>query len=85
MTDGDLAVEQAMRTAVRARFPEDGFLGEEIGSFPGRSQRRWIFDGVDGTRSSPAGRREWGTLIALEDNGIVRVGLATSPAHERRW
>jgi len=85
VTDADLAVEHAMRAAVSERFPQDGIVGEEIGSFPGRSSRRWIFDGIDGTVFFAAGRREWGTLIALEDDGMVRVGVATSPTEERRW
>lgn len=85
VTEADGAAEQAVLTAVRRAFPDDGFLGEEIGARLGTSGRRWIVDGIDGTRFYAQGSRTWGTLIALEQKGQMVVGVASSPAQDRRW
>jgi len=41
--DGD--AEDAVLKALGATHPDDGFLGEEIGSRPTRNGRRWIVHG----------------------------------------
>ena len=66
VTDADIEAEQAMRTHLLASCPADGFVGEEIGEIIGTSGRRWIVDGIDGTRFFASGQRTWGTLVALE-------------------
>ena len=85
VTAADVAAEQAVLRAVLDACPGDGFLGEEIGSRPGTTDRRWNVDGIDGTRAFVAGLPTWGTLIALEERGKVVVGVASSPAQDRRW
>lgn len=85
VTATDLAVEVTVREMVRRAWPADGFLGEEVGLTPGRSERQWIIDGIDGTSAFIAGRPEWSTLIALTAQGRVLGGAATSPALGRRW
>jgi len=85
VTDADIAAEQAVRTHLLASCPADGFVGEEIGEIIGTSDRRWIVDGIDGTRFFATGQRTWGTLIALEREGAVVVGVSSSPAQQRRW
>lgn len=64
VTEADIAAEEAMVRALRRARPADGFLGEEVGEHPGRDGRRWIADGIDGTRFFAAGRETWGTLLA---------------------
>ena len=51
--DGDAGI--AIRQALGIARPDDGFLGEEIGSRPSRSGRQWIVDGIDGTSGFVAG------------------------------
>jgi histidinol-phosphatase len=85
VTEADIAAEHAMRSHLLAACPADGFVGEEIGEIIGTSGRRWIVDGIDGTRFFAAGHRTWGTLIALEREGAVVVGVSSSPAQQRRW
>jgi len=83
VTDTDVAIERALREAVRARFPDDGFLGEEEGETPG-GRRTWVVDPIDGTRNLIDGIQLWTTLIALVDDGRPVVGVANAPAvHER--
>lgn len=85
VTEADVAAERAMLAIVQREAPADGFLGEEIGLHPGKSSRRWITDGIDGTRFFAAGERTWGTLLALEVDGLITVAVCSSPLQERRW
>ena len=81
----DLAVEQVMLDRVHAERPGDAVLGEEIGAHAGTSGRRWIFDGIDGTHNYAAGHPAWATMIALEVDGEVTVGMVSSPVAGIRW
>ena len=83
-TAGDLAVEDALRALVARERPNDAFLGEERGQ-TGDGRRRWIVDGIDGTADFAADRPDWGTLIALEADGRIHVGVCDQPVHRRRY
>jgi fructose-1,6-bisphosphatase/inositol monophosphatase family enzyme len=85
VSEVDLASEEAMAAAVAASRPCDAITGEEVGHRSGTGGRRWIFDGIDGTHNYAAGRPGWGTIIALEVDGVIQVGVVTSPALGRRW
>ena len=88
VTEVDRAVEQAMLDLVRAERG-DSVLGEEVGPQPGASPdpsaRRWIFDGIDGTHNYNDGRPGWGTIIALEADGEIVLGMVSAPLWGRRW
>ena len=79
--DAEIAIRQALRTA----RPDDGFIGEEIGSRPSRFGRRRIVDGIDGTNGYVSGLPNWGTPIALEQEGEITLGIISSPAQDKRW
>ena len=88
VTEADKAVEQAIRAAIAARFPDDVVAGEEFGGFDeGRvpAGRVWIIDPIDGTKNYVRGVPVWATLIALVIDGIPTVGLVSAPALGRRW
>ena len=85
VTTADSDAEAAVLKALGAARPDDGFLGEEIGSKPSRNGRQWIVDGIDGTNGFVAGLPNWGTLIALEQDGEIRLGMISSPAQDKRW
>jgi histidinol-phosphatase len=84
VTDTDVAIERALREAVRLRFPDDGFLGEEEGS-TGGGPRTWIVDPIDGTRNLIDGIQLWSTLIALVDDGRPVLGVVHAPALQERY
>jgi histidinol-phosphatase len=84
VTEVDRRVEATMQSIAAAADPADSFLGEEIGP-SGAGARRWIFDGIDGTHNYAAGKVGWGTMIALEIDGEVELGVVSSPAVGIRW
>ncbi len=80
VTKTDLATEQLLRDRCLRAFPADCFLGEEFGEHTGTSGRRWIADPIDGTFSFAHGVPLYGTLLALETDGVSRVGIIHMPA-----
>jgi histidinol-phosphatase len=80
VTEADRECEQLIVSELHAEFPDDGFLGEEGSSEPGRSGRRWIIDPIDGTRDFIRGYPTWSNLIGLEADGEVVVGVCNLPA-----
>ena len=80
VTVADRECERLIVTALHAAFPDDGFLGEEGATETGTSGRRWIIDPIDGTRDFVRGLPTWSTLIALEAEGEVVVGVCNMAA-----
>jgi len=85
VTEVDRGVEEAVRARLASDRPDDGIVGEEFGEQAGTSDRRWIVDPIDGTKSFLRGVPIWATLLALEVDGDMRVGVASAPALRRRW
>jgi len=84
VTEADRAVEDELRRRLAESRPDDAVLGEERGE-TGDSLRRWILDPIDGTKNYTRGIPVWATLIALEEDGDVRLGVVSAPALDRRW
>ncbi len=84
VTEVDRAVEAELRRMLAGERPDDAVLGEEAGAV-GASPRRWIVDPIDGTRNYTRGIPVWATLIALEVEGAVRLGVVSAPALRTRW
>jgi histidinol-phosphatase len=89
VSEADQAAEQALRQRLAELRPGDAILGEEYGADeetdPVRPRRRWIVDPIDGTKGYVRGMPVWATLLALEQDGELVLGLASAPALGRRW
>jgi len=86
VSEADRAVEQVLRERLAAERPDDLVLGEEYGGAQAPAgARRWIVDPIDGTKSYVRGVPAWATLLALECDGVVTVGVVSAPALGRRW
>jgi histidinol-phosphatase len=86
VTEVDRAVESALRRRISELRPDDAVLGEEEGETPGGdTSRRWILDPIDGTRNYARGVPVWATLIALQIDEVVQLGVVSAPALRRRW
>ncbi len=86
VTEADRDVEQALRERLARARPGDSVIGEEYGASPASDgRRRWIVDPIDGTKSYVRGIPVWATLLALEVDGELTVGIVSAPALGRRW
>ncbi|MEO6858503.1 MAG: histidinol-phosphatase [Solirubrobacteraceae bacterium] len=89
VSEADRAVEQALRDRLAVLRPDDAVMGEEYGARGARAgadaKRRWIVDPIDGTMSYVRGVPVWGTLLALEEDGELTLGVVSAPALGRRW
>jgi histidinol-phosphatase len=83
VSEADRAAEEAIREAVSSSGRGEGVLGEELGDDGG--DVRWIVDPIDGTMNYVRGVPVWATLLALEREGKVVLGLVSAPELRRRW
>jgi histidinol-phosphatase len=78
VTQADREAEQIIVEVLTRAVPGAGFLGEEFGA-QGGQERRWIIDPIDGTRNFVRRIPVWATLIALEEQGEIVVGVVHNP------
>jgi histidinol-phosphatase len=84
VSEADRAAEVTIRQLLGRERPGDAVLGEEMGS-AGGSSRRWVLDPIDGTANFVRGVPVWATLIGLQVDGVMNVGVVSAPALGRRW
>jgi histidinol-phosphatase len=87
VSEADRDVEQALRDRLAGVRPQDTVFGEEYGgsATAADAARRWIVDPIDGTKGYVRGMPVWATLLALEEEGEMVVGIVSAPALGRRW
>jgi myo-inositol-1(or 4)-monophosphatase len=85
VTEADRGAERAIRALIASERPGDGVLGEEYGESTGTNGYRWVLDPLDGTRAFITGRHEWGSLIALEKDGVPVLGILDQPVLGERF
>jgi myo-inositol-1(or 4)-monophosphatase len=85
VTEADKGAERALRDLIERERPHDAVLGEEYGERKGSSGWRWVLDPLDGTRAFITGRHEWGSLIALEQDGMPKLGILDQPVLGERF
>jgi histidinol-phosphatase len=91
VSEADRAVEQVLREHLASRRPQDTVFGEEYGGAEAADatgphpSRRWIVDPIDGTKGYVRGVQVWATLLALEQDGEMVVGVVSAPSMGRRW
>ena len=80
VSEADRGVERAIRAAVAAECPGDGFLGEEYGLSEGTTGYTWVIDPIDGTAPFLAGQPNWCVALALRHGGRTVSGVIAMPA-----
>lgn len=85
VTIADRKAEEVLEQIVRERFPDHGILGEEYGERGGNASIRWIVDPIDGTKSFIQGVPLYGTLIGIEVEREVEVGVVYMPALDETY
>ena len=85
VTQADLEVESAIRTATKARHPALGIVGEEHGQDRADASTRLIVDPIDATANFARGIPLFATLLAVEHEGEIVAGMVSAPALHQRW
>jgi myo-inositol-1(or 4)-monophosphatase len=81
VTAADKATEEFIRGEIEKAYPSHAIVGEEYGEKAGAGNPfRWIVDPIDGTKSFIKGVPFYSVLIALEIEGVSRVGAVCFPA-----
>ncbi|MDQ3937700.1 MAG: histidinol phosphatase [Chloroflexota bacterium] len=85
VTAADTEVESLLRARLSDAFPGHGLVGEEYGTEPGAGDARWIIDPLDATHNFVRGIPVFATLLALERDGELVLGIVSAPAMHQRW
>jgi histidinol-phosphatase len=85
VTQADTSIEAMVREQIAAAFPDDRVLGEEEGGDAAGDGRVWIVDPIDATANYARGIPVWATLIALQVDGALVLGLVNAPALNERY
>ena len=83
VTRADREVEQFLRDSLEKHFPEYSLLGEEFGETKKAGANRWIIDPIDGTKSFVLRTPLFGTMIALERDGLPVLGSIYFPIQDQ--
>ena len=85
VTVADQGIEREIRGRIQSRYPDHGLVGEEYGVEAGQARTRWIIDPIDATHNFIRGIPLFGTLIGVEHEGELQVGMISAPAIRERW
>jgi histidinol-phosphatase len=85
VTEADQVIERLIRERIRAVYPDHGLVGEEYGDEAGSSAVRWYIDPIDGTHNFIRGVPLFATLLAVEVDGEMQLGVMSAPALGERW
>jgi 3'(2'), 5'-bisphosphate nucleotidase len=85
VTRADIAVETAIVATLRASFPDDAILAEELARDRSwqHTRRVWMIDPVDGTRDFAEGDSSWAIHVALCIDGQPALGVVHEPGNDR--
>jgi len=75
VTEVDKGCEDLIVAAILERYPDHDILAEENVYTPRNSSYRWVIDPLDGTTNYAHGFPWFAVSIALEIDGVVRVGV----------
>ncbi|NMC62938.1 MAG: inositol monophosphatase family protein [SAR324 cluster bacterium] len=79
VTIADRLTEERLRSIIEKEFPSHGIIGEEFGAKNEDAEFTWVLDPIDGTKSFISGAFDFGTLVALLENGQPILGMINQP------
>lgn len=84
VTEADIAVERTVAAALKAAYPDIGFVGEEDGGDRGAS-RFWLMDPIDGTGIYLRGLPFSTSMLALIEDGKVSFSCIYDFANDHAY
>jgi len=87
VSDGDLAVNDFLKSRLPALAPAAGWLSEETEDEPSARamDQVWIVDPIDGTRAYITKRPDWSICVALVDKGRPRLAAIYAPVTDEMY
>lgn len=87
VTEADIAASVLIVDRLRAAFPDDAILSEEVPDDGSRlrASRVWMVDPIDGTRDFIRGEDGYAVMIGLSVNGRPQVGVVSQPPTGITW
>ena len=87
VTDADIAVQKLITDAIRAEFPDHGFLTEEADSdLPATGSIIWVIDPIDGTTSYSHNLPLFCVSVAAIDSfGEQLIGVVYDPMRDEMF
>jgi len=86
VSEGDIAVNDLLRTRLTDLVPDAGWLSEETETLPDRAlPLAWVVDPIDGTRAYISGRADWTISVALVENGRPVLAALFAPVTDEMF
>ena len=82
VTEADKMSENLIITSIKSSFPDHGILSEESPAQNSQAMLRWIIDPLDGTTNYAHGYPVFCVSIALENEGVIVLGVIYDPLRE---
>ena len=84
VTEADLHVNRQLEADLKAARPDYGWLSEETedGQARLKTERQFIVDPIDGTRSFIEGNKDWAHSIAITENGLPVAAVVYLPIRD---
>lgn len=79
VTTADVKCEDFLLSRIKAKYPAHSIFSEERGVSEQDSEFRWLIDPIDGTKNFMRKYPFWGTLMALEYQGEIVLGVISMP------
>lgn len=87
VTEADLHVNRQLEADLQAARPDYGWLSEETedGDARLKTDRQFIVDPIDGTRSFIEGNKDWAHSIAVCERGIITAAAIYLPIRDKLY
>lgn len=87
VTEADLHVNRQLEADLQAARPDYGWLSEESddGSDRLTTERQFIIDPIDGTRSFIEGNKDWAHSLAIAENGQIVSAVVYLPLRNKLY
>lgn len=85
VTQADQEIELKIREIVAKKIPSMVIFGEEFGLGQEDAPLKLIIDPIDGTKNFIAGIPFFGSLMAIEENGVITAAMVSMPRYSERW
>lgn len=82
VTEADKMSEELILAEISRRYPDHGILSEESAAKNEQANTRWIIDPLDGTTNYAHGFPFFCVSIALEQEGVVVLGVVYDPIRD---